>query len=139
MMNRKHLVPNAYLYLIPLLLLLTVACTSTNSSDEKEKIYLLDELDEAPEFEGGHEEFVAYLIQQINRSPEGTFDSIEGKIYIEFVITKDGKVIDVKVKTPMPLSAGRTLKSIIEESPKWNPGKVVGEPVSSFQIIPVKF
>jgi len=138
-MNRKDLVPIIYLFLTAFLLFIAVACTGTSSSDEMEKVFLLDELDKAPEFPGGYDEFINYLIQEIKASPAGTFDAIDDKIYIDFIIDSKGKISGVKVKNPLPLGTERALKSLLEKSPNWSPGKVNGEVVSSFQTLPLKF
>jgi hypothetical protein len=62
-MNRIR-ISVTYLYFTGLLLIFTVACTGTSSSDEMEKVYLLEELDVAPEFPGGYDEFINYLIKR---------------------------------------------------------------------------
>jgi protein TonB len=137
-MNRIR-ISVTYLYFTGLLLIFTVACTGTTTSDEIEKVFLLDELDKAPEFPGGYDEFINYLIQEIKASPAGTFDAIDDKIYIDFIIDSKGKISGVKVKNPLPLGTERALKSLLEKSPNWSPGKVNGEVVSSFQTLPLKF
>lgn len=115
-----------------------VSCSQSGPSDPDE-VYLLDQLDVAPAFEGGYDQFIRYLSESIKNAPEGTFDQLEDKIFVDFVIDEEGKVSQVSIKTPLPLRAGRELKSILENSPAWTPGQLNGQPVASFQTLPIKF
>jgi protein TonB len=115
-----------------------VSCSQLGPS-QPDEVYLLNQLDVAPEFEGGYDQFIRYLSESIKNATEGTFDQLEGKIFIDFVIDEEGKVSQVSIKTPIPLRAGRELKSILENSPAWTPGQLNGQPVASFQTLPIKF
>jgi protein TonB len=139
-MNKIKQVRTVFFGMIPMFFLLVFSCTRPMSTYKEEvKIYLLNELDEAPEFEGGYEQFITFLLQEIQKSPKGTFDSIEEKVYVDFVIDENGTVTEVNISTPISIGAERALKSILENSPSWKPGKVNGKPVFSFQTLPIKF
>ncbi|WP_192347198.1 hypothetical protein [Algoriphagus sp. Y33] len=139
-MSKKGQILIAFSCLVSLFLLSVISCNEPEATDkEEEKIFLLNELDEKPEFEGGYENFITYIIKGIQESPKGTFGSIGEKVFIDFVIDKEGNVSKVTLKTPLPLGIERELKSILEKSPTWKPGRVNGEPVSSFQTLPIKF
>lgn len=115
------------------------SCAEKSSNTLNDKIFLLNELDQAPQFEGGHEEFSKYITQEIKNAPEGTFNSLEDKVYIDFIVNEKGKVIYTKVRTPIPYAAQKVLESILNRSPTWKAGEINGMEVSSLQTIPIKF
>jgi protein TonB len=125
-------------FLISLLVVMLVSCSHSSTSEPAE-VYLLNQLDVAPAFEGGYDKFIRYLSESIKNAPKGTFDQLEEKIFIDFVIDKEGKVSQVSIKTPIPLRPARELKSILENSPAWTPGQLNGQPVATFQTLPIKF
>lgn len=100
---------------------------------------LLNQLDKQPEFEGGYEQFILYISEEVKKAPEGTFDGIEDKVFIDFIIDKEGSVSHVSLKNPLPSGAAKELKSILEKCPAWAPGQINGESVATIQTLPIKF
>ncbi|PSR04188.1 MAG: hypothetical protein BRD50_04335 [Bacteroidetes bacterium SW_11_45_7] len=62
----------------------------------------------------------------------------QGKIYIRFVVDKDGKLINISLPKPYSLSLDSTTVAYICNMPKWEPGKRNGDPVRVKQLIPVR-
>lgn len=137
-MNRKSICFLIYFLLIPLLTGWTTSCTNSGSFGSEE-VFLLNQLDKHPEFEGGYEKFILYLSDGVKKAPMGTFDEIEEKIFIDFIIEKDGSISHVTLKNPLPPIAAKELKSILEKCPVWTPGQINGKPVASYQTLPIKF
>lgn len=127
---------------LPLIIFYVIAlfsCSGPQESKEEVKVYLINELDEPPQFQGGYEEFITFITEGVKNAPEGTFDSLKEKVFIDFVIDKEGKVSQIAFKRPLPLAIEKELKSILAKSPNWKPGKVKGESVASLQTLPIKF
>lgn len=137
-MKRGNMNYRKHLYSIPLIILL-LSCVNEKSESLDDKIYHISELDDAPIFVGGYEEFAKYIIYAIKDNPSDDFDSIQGKVYIDFIVDETGEVNYANVKTPVPKIVKKELESIVIKSPKWNPGKLKGIPVSTLQTIPIKF
>jgi protein TonB len=73
-----------------------------------------------PEFPGGNAEFSKYIQKNLKWPVRGTS---EGKVIVNFVVEKDGKVTDVKIaKSLSPLYDAEALR-VIKSSPRWHPGK----------------
>ena len=64
---------------------------------------------------------------------------IQGRVSVEFIIDKDGSVIDAEVtKSVDPLLDAEALR-VVNASPKWKPAKVKGVTVRSSVSIPIEF
>ncbi|MFY0625906.1 MAG: energy transducer TonB [Reichenbachiella sp.] len=64
---------------------------------------------------------------------------IEGRVYVKFVLNKDG--IPIEVKTIMGIGGHCDEKAelVVKRYKKWNPGIKRGQPVESKLILPITF
>ena len=80
-----------------------------------------------------------WVYQYLMYPPEAVENGIQGTVQVNFVIDKDGKVRDVKVaKSVDPLLDEEAVR-VVSASPKWRPGRLRGEKVSTSMTIPVEF
>ncbi|MFB9077237.1 energy transducer TonB [Flavobacterium procerum] len=93
-------------------------------------------LDKLPEFPGGIEKFYAYVGRNFNR-PELDVEKTL-KVYISFVVEKDGSLTDIIVRNDpgygMGKEAIRVLKSL---KTKWVPGMLDGKAVRTAYSLPI--
>lgn len=96
-------------------------------------------VEQMPEFPGGNDSLLIYLKNNIQYPENCKKDSISGVVLIEFIIEKDGSVTNVKpiVKAVPELDAEAV--RVIENMPKWKPGKQQGKPVRVSMQIPIRF
>ena len=95
-------------------------------------------LEERPKYPGGMDEVVKY-IQTIQYPPTAVYKKIEGKVWVESVVDRDGKVVQPKVAYSVhPLLDQEALR-IIKMMPDWRPGKLNGETVKVKYVFPVTF
>jgi biopolymer transport protein ExbD len=93
--------------------------------------------DTMPLFQGeGMDMFTRWLNVRIRR-PKGC--THEGEMEVSFVVGTDGKVRDVKVTQTICEALDAMVVSIIEQSPKWEPATVNGNPVEQCLYIPISF
>ncbi|AWH83722.1 hypothetical protein HYN59_00700 [Flavobacterium album] len=91
-----------------------------------------DELQTKPEFPGGVSEFYQYIID--NFKPESKLKGVQ-KLYVYFVIEKDGSISIVKILKGLDEKNDENLIKVIQNSPKWSPGIQNGKPVrASFNL-----
>jgi protein TonB len=64
---------------------------------------------------------------------------IEGKVFVEFVINRDGSVTEVRAIKGIGAGCDEEAVRVIQNSPKWNPGKQRGKPVRQRMVLPVTF
>ena len=92
-----------------------------------------------PEFPGGY----PALIKEINRIikyPERAKElGISGKVFVEFVVWKDGSIRDVKVARSIDPILDEEALRVVKLLPDWIPGKQRGKPVPVVYTIPVNF
>lgn len=116
---RKHL-------LLPTLLLLALCGyaqtpDSSASTDTSIGNYCLQEWE--PEFPGGMKALYAYLDSAV-RYPQVALDHhIEGKIYVTFVVEKDGSVTNPRVLRGLPGGCCRAAIDAVKRMPRWEPGR----------------
>jgi len=93
-------------------------------------------LDKMPEFPGGMSKFYTYVGNNFNR-PELDTDRTM-RVYVSFVIEKDGSMTDIVVKQDPGYGLGkeaiRVLKSL---KTKWTPGMINSKPVRTAYNLPI--
>lgn len=80
-----------------------------------------------------------WVYQYVKYPPEAVRDGIQGRVMVDFIIGKDGKVTDVKVSKSVSPELDAEAVKVISASPKWKPGRVKGEKVRTSMTIPVEF
>jgi protein TonB len=92
-----------------------------------------------PEFPGGPDSLNAFLSREIQYPPIAKKNGIKGTVLIEFVVEKDGRVTNGKVKVPLfPECDEEALRGVMS-MPNWKPGKNMGKPVRCYFLIPITF
>lgn len=98
-------------------------------------------VEEMPSFPGGTAELYKYLGENI-RYPEVAKEAgIQGKVYISFVVEKDGSIADVKILRGIPggKMCDNEAMRVVQNMPKWSPGKQRGKAVRVSYNLPVQF
>lgn len=128
----------------------TVASTTTQEGDKidapppppppvEEETFDLAAVQEQPGFPGGMGKMYEYL-QRTTKYPDMEFDAgIQGKVYVEFVVERDGSIDEVKVRRGVSPGLDREALRAVRSMPKWEPGKMNGKPVKVRFTIPVDF
>jgi protein TonB len=108
-----------------------------NTTTNDEQIFI--QIDEMPEFPGGHQAFVQYLANNAGYSLRMQGQKIEGQVVCSFIINKEGKVIDPAIVRGLATDIDRDALRIVRSMPDWKPGKSKNRPVSVKFIVPVTF
>lgn len=66
-------------------------------------------------------------------------DGVQGRVMVDFIIDKDGKVTDVRVVRGIDIELDEEAVRVISASPKWKPGRVNGQKVRTSITVPVEF
>ena len=80
-----------------------------------------------------------WVYQYLKYPQEAIRDGIQGRVMVEFVINKDGKVSDVRVAKSVSPELDEEAVKVVSASPKWRPGRLKGEKVRCSLTIPVEF
>ena len=92
-----------------------------------------------PEFPGGTEKFMEYLSGNIKYPEEAKEKNISGRVFLSFVIEKDGSVTNVQVMKSIGGGCDEEAVRVVKAMPKWKPGMQKGKPVRVNYILPVTF
>ncbi len=100
---------------------------SLNKDDKKlaliqdEPIFTATEI--MPTFKGGSVELYKYLTSNIKYPIVGKNENKEKRVYIKFVVEKDGSITKVEVLKGVSEDLEQEAKRAVENMPKWNPAK----------------
>lgn len=80
-----------------------------------------------------------WVYQNLKYPEDAVRDGVQGRVMVDFVIEKDGKVTDVRVIRGVDPELDAEAVRVISASPKWKPGKMGGEKVRTSVTVPVEF
>ena len=66
-------------------------------------------------------------------------NGIQGRVFIQFVINKTGKVVNVEVVRGVDPYLDKEALRVVKAMPKWKPGKQRGKAVKVSYIVPINF
>ena len=104
---------------------------------DTDQVFQVVEVD--PEFPGGMEALIKYLSENIKYPEQAKKDKIQGRVYISFVVEKDGSVADAKVLRGIGGGCDEEALRVVNAMPKWTPGKQRNTPVRVQFNLPVAF
>ncbi|MBM3176391.1 MAG: energy transducer TonB [Bacteroidetes bacterium] len=88
---------------------------------------------------GGMAAFYKYVGSKLKYPSQATRMGVEGKVYVEFVINRDGTIVDVRVVRGIGAGCDEEAVRVVQSSPAWNPGKQRGKPVRQKYTLPIQF
>jgi protein TonB len=113
--------------------LIVVPMETTNPSDEN-AIYNTAGIDVKPDFPGGIQEFYKFIGKNY-KTPN--VKNLKGKVFVMFVIEKDGSLTDIKVLRDIGHGTGEEAVRVLKECPKWLPGEQNGKKVRVLYSLPI--
>jgi len=105
------------------------------STENVEATYNLAALENKPEFPGGINEFYKYIGQNFIAPLDKTFKG--GKVFVSFVIEKDGSVTEVKILKDCGFGTAEEAKRVLLNCPKWKPATQKNIPVRCQFALPI--
>lgn len=108
--------------------------------EEKEdvnQIFLVVEETAAPQ--GGMPAFYDFVAKKLKYPAQARRMGIEGKVFVEFVIERDGSITDVKAIKGIGAGCDEEAVRVLQSAPKWKPGKQRGKPVRQRMVLPIAF
>lgn len=107
--------------------------------DEIEESQIFFIVEEMPEFPGGENALRLYIAKSIKYPVIAQENGIQGKVYVSFVVDKDGGISDAKIVRNVDSSLDKEALRVINSLPKWKPGKQRGKPVRVAYTVPISF
>ena len=96
-------------------------------------------VEEMPEFPGGMNKLLKFLANEIKYPVIPQENGISGRVYVMFVINKNGEVSDAKVARSVDPYLDREALRVVNAMPRWKPGKQRGRAVRVSYTVPINF
>lgn len=110
---------------------------SASQDVNTEEVVSIAEVD--PEFPGGIEALYKYMVDNVKYPEKAKADKIEGRVFVAFVIEKDGSVTNAKVVRGVSDEIDAEALRVVSAMPKWKPGTQQGNPVRVQYNLPIVF
>ncbi len=121
------------LFLLVLFLLPGSAKVLSQSNANSDEFAVVDKI---PQFPGN---FQAYVRENMKYPAKALQDKVEGKVYVQAIIDKDGSITEVKILEDPGAGLGEEAARMIKEMPKWIPASHKGESIRMLIKFPITF
>ena len=112
----------------------------TVEEEEPEEAEIFEIVETMPEFaNGGMVGLMQYLSKNIKYPPIAQENGTQGRVSVQFVVNKDGSIVDAKVILGVDPYLDKEALRVIMGMPKWKPGEQRGKPVRVKYTVPVMF
>jgi len=96
-------------------------------------------VDQMPEYPGGVDALRMFLAQNIKYPVEAQKKGTQGKVYVTFVVEKDGSVTIAKIARSVSPELDAEALRVVKLMNNWTPGKHNGKQVRVSYTLPIKF
>ena len=127
---------NKVLKKIGLLMLLLIGVTSLGWSQD-DTIFTI--VEESAQPKGGMESFYKHVQNKLKYPAEARRNGVEGRVYVEFIVEKDGSISNVKSIKGIGFGCDEEAVNAVASSTKWIPGTQEGKPVKQKIVLPLTF
>lgn len=102
--------------------------------EEDNTVYNTAGIEVKPEFPGGMDKFYKFVGSNYQAPEE---EGLKGKVYVTFVVEKDGSLTDIKVLRDIGYGTGKEAIRVLKKCPKWVPGEQNGKKVRVLYSLPI--
>ena len=106
-------------------------------ADDDDRIF--DVVEENAQFPGGDEACMKWLQQHIKYPQICIEQNVQGRVYVGFVVNRDGSIVDVKIIKSPDNNLSKEAERVVKLMPKWKPAKQGNKTVRSRFNLPVNF
>lgn len=103
----------------------------------KEEVFTA--VEQMPLFPGGEVALMKYLRDHIVYPTVAMENNVQGKVVVQFVVTKNGTIGEVKVVRSVDRDLDKEAVRVCKSLPKFTPGRMNGQAVNVWYTLPVQF
>ncbi len=111
--------------------------SNPDMTPDKNGVYQI--VEEMPQYPGGENALMDYVSKNVVYPKEAQEKGISGRVFVSFIVEKDGSVSNVDVKRGIGGGCDDEAVRVIKAMPKWKPGKMKGKPVRVSYMMPITF
>ncbi|MCF8258927.1 MAG: M56 family metallopeptidase [Flavobacteriales bacterium] len=116
------------------------ACVQQPAEQVQEAVHeVFKEAEIMPEYPGGFQAMASELGSSIEYPLSAKQDSVEGTVYVQFVVNKAGKVTDVELLNHLHADLDAEAVRVVSNLKDWAAGQNGGNPVNVQMVLPIKF
>ncbi len=104
---------------------------------EENKVFTA--VEQMPQFPGGEAELMKYISKNLKYPPVAMENNIQGRVVVQFVVTKTGKIGEVKVVRGKDPDLDKEAVRVVKSLPDFIPGKMNGQTVNVWYTLPITF
>lgn len=110
---------------------------SWESEPRKDSLPIFTAVEQGAEFPGGSSAWRSYLARNLN-VPD-SLKNVKGKVSVSFIVNAKGEIESVQIVKSLHPVLDQQVVRVIENSPKWIPGKQNGKTIKSYIKQPITF
>jgi protein TonB len=114
-----------------------VQAVKEEKEEEEAQVFFI--VEEMPEFPGGEAALRRFIAEAIKYPVIAQENGIQGKVYVTFVVDKNGGISEAKIARGVDPSLDKEALRVVNSLPKWKPGKQRGKPVRVSYTVPISF
>lgn len=113
----------------------TEADSSANKTSEEE----FKMVETPPQFPEGPAALAKFIAKNVRYSKEAKEKGLQGKVYVQFIINEEGKVVEPKVVRQVHPLLDQAALDLVKKIPDWTPAEQNGKKVKVYYTVPVSF
>ena len=117
--------------------LISARAQKTVVSQTDQKVF--DTVEQMPEYPGGMQAMIELLQTNMKYPEDAAKQKVEGRVMVQFVVETDGSISDVHVAKQVFPSLDAEAIRVVQDMPKWTPGKEKGKVVRVKYNLPIVF
>ena len=114
-----------------------VVVAEEEEEEETAEVFFI--VEDMPEFPGGDLALRKYIANAVKYPVIAQENGIQGKVYVTFVVGKDGSVNNATIARGVDPSLNKEALRVVNSLPRWKPGKQRGKPVNVSYTVPINF
>ena len=100
---------------------------------------IFEVVEQNAEFPGGEEACYKWLYDHIKYPAIAQEQGIQGRVFVRFVVNKDGSIVDVEIQRSPDPSLSKEAERVVKMMPRWKPARQGNKPVRSRFNLPIMF
>lgn len=114
-----------------------VIATEEEAEEETQEVFFI--VEDMPVFPGGDLALRKYIANEVKYPVIAQENGIQGKVYITFVVGKDGSISNASIARGVDPSLDKEALRVVNSLPRWKAGKQRGKPVNVSYTVPINF
>lgn len=104
---------------------------------DNDNIYNAAGVEVQPEFPGGISKLYLFIDKKIKISEQAKADALKGKVFVTFVVEKEGNLTDIKIIRDIGYGTKEAVLDVMKSCPKWIPAEQNGKKVRCHYALPI--